>query len=147
MPKHRVDADLFGNRGCRCCTESDISNPRFGSQAASLPAGLCPGRFAEISTTQPATRNRHNISGNRFISLNARGTQLDVVYGEDPEVFRPERWLTTDEERLKAMHQTVESVFGYGCTKGLGMLMALVEFNKMIFEVGFGDSTFESLSS
>ena len=84
--------------------------------------------------------NGYRIPGGTFIGLNAWGTQLDVVYGEDAEVFRPERWLTADKERLMAMHQTVELVFGYGSTKCLGMPMAIMELNKMIFEVGFADS-------
>ena len=85
----------------------------------------------------------YRIPGGTYIGLNAWGTQLDVVYGEDPDVFRPERWLTTDRERLKLMHQTVELVFGHGSTKCLGMSVAMMELNKMIFEVGFADSPYE----
>lgn len=85
--------------------------------------------------------NGHRIPGGTFIGLNAWGTQLDVVFGDDPEVFRPERWLTTDQNQLKAMHQTLELVFGHGSTKCLGMPMAMMELNKMIFEVGFFEPT------
>ena len=87
--------------------------------------------------------NGYRVPGGTFIGLNAWGTQLDAVYGEDPDVFRPERWLTTDKERLMAMQQTVELVFGYGSTKCLGMPMAIMELNKMIFEVGVKDSRSE----
>ena len=79
----------------------------------------------------------YRIPGGTFIGLNAWGTQLDAVYGDDPEAFRPERWLTMDQERTKAMHQTLELVFGHGSTKCLGMSMAMMELNKMIFEVCF----------
>lgn len=75
------------------------------------------------------------IPGGTFIGLNAWGTQLDTVYGDDPEIFRPERWLTTNEERMKAMRQTLELVFGHGSTKCLGMPLAIMELNKIIFEV------------
>ena len=78
----------------------------------------------------------HRIPGGTFIGLKAWGTQLDRVYGDDPEEFRPERWVTMDKERLKATHQTLELVFGHGSTKCLGMTMAVMDLNKMIFEVG-----------
>ena len=78
MPKEHVDAELVGDRDCCYRKESDMSNPRFESQAASLPVGLCPRMFAQFSTTQPAARTNG---------------LLDVVCGDDPEVFRPERWL------------------------------------------------------
>lgn len=55
----------------------------------------------------------HRIPGGTFIGLKAWGTQLDKVFGDDPEVFRPERWLIGDMERLKAMYQTHELIFGY----------------------------------
>lgn len=79
--------------------------------------------------------NGYRIPGGTFIGLNAWGTQLNEVYGDDPEVFRPERWLTSNTEQLKEMHQTVELIFGHGSTKCLGMPMALMELYKMVFEV------------
>ena len=35
----------------------------------------------------------YKIPGGTLIGLNAWGTQLDSVYGEDPDAFRPERWF------------------------------------------------------
>lgn len=72
--------------------------------------------------------NGYGTQGGTFIGLSVSAIQLDRVYGEDLEVFRPERWLTADKERLKPMHQTVESVFGHGSTKCLGMPMTVMEF-------------------
>lgn len=77
----------------------------------------------------------HCIPGGTYIGLNAWGTQLDEAYGDDPETFRPERWLIDDEERLKAMHRTHELIFGYGSTKCLGVSIAMMELYKMIFEL------------
>ena len=79
--------------------------------------------------------NGHRIPGGTFIGLNTWGTQLDDVFGDDPEAFRPERWLTNSEDHLKAMHHTHELIFGYGSTKCLGMPMAMMELHKVIFEV------------
>ena len=77
----------------------------------------------------------HRIPGGTFIGLNAWGTQLDEVFGDDPEIFRPERWLIDDQTRRKAMLRTHELIFGYGSTKCLGMPMAMMELHKMTFEV------------
>ena len=82
--------------------------------------------------------NGHRIPGGTFIGLNVWGSQLDKVYGKDPEVFRPDRWLIKDEGRLHAMHETLELIFGHGSTKCLGMSMAMMELNKVIFEVSVG---------
>lgn len=75
------------------------------------------------------------VPGGTFIGLNLWGCQLDGVFGDDPEAYRPERWLTSDTARLKAMCQTHELIFGHGSTKCLGMPIAMMEMYKMIFEV------------
>ena len=77
----------------------------------------------------------HRIPAGTFIGLNSWGTQLDEVFGGDPEAFRPERWLTQDQEQLRAMYDTHHLIFGHGSTKCLGMPIAMMELNKMIFEV------------
>ena len=79
--------------------------------------------------------NGHRIPGGTFIGLNVWGTQLNDVFGDDPGVYEPERWLIDDQERLKAMYETHDLIFGYGSTKCLGKPIAMMELNKIIFEV------------
>lgn len=81
------------------------------------------------------TMKGQRIPGGTFIGFNAWGTQLNEIYGADPDVFRPERWLTSNETRLKEMLHTHGLIFGHGSTKCLGMAMAMMELHKMIFEV------------
>lgn len=57
------------------------------------------------------------------------------VFGEDAEVFRPERWLEATGDRLSRMQQTLDLVFGYGKYGCLGKPVALLEINKFIAEV------------
>ncbi|KAK0641470.1 cytochrome P450 [Cercophora newfieldiana] len=57
------------------------------------------------------------------------------VFGEDADVFRPERWLEAEEGRLKAMKETVDLVFGYGKYQCLGKQMAYMEINKLLVEL------------
>ena len=80
--------------------------------------------------------NGYFVPGGTFVGINAWSTQLNKgVFGDDADNFRPERWLEADTERLKAMNQTLELVFGFGATKCLGMQMAMMEIRKVIFEV------------
>ncbi|PKS11126.1 hypothetical protein jhhlp_002887 [Lomentospora prolificans] len=58
------------------------------------------------------------------------------TFGEDAEIFRPERWLDeTDPERLAKMANTVDLVFHYGKYQCIGRPVALMEFNKIFVEV------------
>ncbi|KAH6672247.1 putative benzoate 4-monooxygenase cytochrome P450 [Halenospora varia] len=75
------------------------------------------------------------IPGGTFIGLNAWGVQLDPVFGEDADVYRPERWLDNDEGRLKEMARTMELVFGGGDTRCLGVPIAGMVLNKIFVEL------------
>ncbi|KAI0844636.1 cytochrome P450 oxidoreductase [Daldinia vernicosa] len=71
-----------------------------------------------------------------FVGLNMWGVQLNkAVYGDNAEIYYPERWLIDDVDRLHAMHQTHSLVFGHGSTKCLGMSVAMMEITKVIFEL------------
>lgn len=79
--------------------------------------------------------NGKNIPGGTFIGLNAWGLQLNSVFGDDAEVFRPERWLIDDTDRLKEMGRVHELIFGYGTTRCLGIPIAMMNLNKIFVEV------------
>jgi cytochrome P450 len=61
--------------------------------------------------------------------------QSEQVFGKDAKMFRPERWLTTDEEMLASMKKVNDLIFGHGRWKCLGQTVAKMELNKIIFEV------------
>ncbi|MCJ1433379.1 hypothetical protein MMC27_002739 [Xylographa pallens] len=77
----------------------------------------------------------YRVPGGTYIGFNTWNTQLNSVFGADYEVYKPERWLVDDDERLKAMRRTLELVFGHGPTKCLGMPLAMMEAYKVIFEL------------
>jgi cytochrome P450 len=54
---------------------------------------------------------------------------------EDADMFRPERWLVNDTEKLARMSKTVDLVFGYGKYQCLGRPVALLELSKVFVEV------------
>ncbi|KAF2008622.1 cytochrome P450 [Aaosphaeria arxii CBS 175.79] len=57
------------------------------------------------------------------------------IFGDDAEVFRPERWLESDPERVLEMTSTVDLVFHYGKYQCLGKSVAMMEFNKIFVEL------------
>lgn len=79
--------------------------------------------------------NGHHVPGGVNIGLNMRGVLLSEVFGPDPDIFRPERWLDQDLENLKKMEKVHELVFGYGFTRCLGIAIATMNLNKVFVEV------------
>ncbi|KAK9425291.1 putative Cytochrome P450 [Seiridium unicorne] len=57
------------------------------------------------------------------------------VWGTDADVFRPERWLEAKEDQLKIMNGVVDLAFGYGKYSCLGKPIAMMELNKVFFEL------------
>ncbi|KAI0120747.1 cytochrome P450 [Hypoxylon sp. NC0597] len=57
------------------------------------------------------------------------------IFGQDADLFRPERWLEADDARLAQMKSTVDLVFHYGKYQCLGKTVALMEFNKLFVEL------------
>ncbi|KAI9796318.1 MAG: hypothetical protein M1833_006403 [Piccolia ochrophora] len=58
------------------------------------------------------------------------------VFGEDADLFRPERWTeTTDPEQLHRMERIQEFAFGHGKWQCLGKTIALIEMTKCIAEL------------
>jgi cytochrome P450 len=79
------------------------------------------------------------IPGNTEVAYSAWGVQRHTgTYGEDVDMFRPERWLEATGETLQKMERSQELIFGsgrYGC---LGKSVAFVELNKVYVQVSWG---------
>lgn len=74
------------------------------------------------------------------IAHNAWGAmRVAAIFGDDVEMFRPERWLARDggadeQARLARMNDTVGLCFGYGRYGCLGRGVAIMEINKVLVE-------------
>ena len=124
-----------------------VSYPIRNSEAKTLPylqACINEGlrRYPPLSQLRERTVPEegdfiqgYRIPGGTFIGINTWGCQQNHVFGDDPELFRPERWLIDDHKRLDAMLRVQELVFGHGSTKCLGIQIAQMELNKIFFEV------------
>ncbi|OCL05274.1 cytochrome P450 [Glonium stellatum] len=79
------------------------------------------------------------VPGGTSIGWNSWGLmRLGDVFGQDVEVFRPERWLPgggQSSEQIEQMNEVVGLVFGYGRFGCLGKPVAMIELNKTIAEL------------
>lgn len=76
------------------------------------------------------------IPGGTSIGYDAFGIFRDKeIFGEDADVFRPERWLKDSAEKIKELEQTLDLVFSFGKYQCLGRNVALMELNKVFVEV------------
>jgi cytochrome P450 len=57
------------------------------------------------------------------------------VYGEDADVFRPERFTDASPEKRAVMMKHSELIFGSGRFKCAGQAVAYLELNKVFVEV------------
>lgn len=125
-----------------------VSSPIRDSEARELPylqavikEGLRimpPAAGAFFKTVPPGG----DVIAGKFIPA---GTQIGSspfgihhskkIFGEDAEMYRPERWLEADGDKLAQMTATVDLVFHYGKYQCLGKTVALMEFNKIFVEV------------
>lgn len=56
-------------------------------------------------------------------------------WGQDAEIFRPERFTEADEDTRLSMERLVELIFGHGRFACAGKPLAFMELNKVYFEV------------
>ena len=56
------------------------------------------------------------------------------VYGDDTDIFRPERWLEADAVQLKLMERNYLA-FGAGSRTCLGKNISLLEMNKLVPQI------------
>ena len=83
------------------------------------------------------TASGYWVPPNVNIGFNTKGLLRNArVFGDDGDVFRPERWLKEEgPDRLARMEKVHELVFGAGITKCLGLKLATLSLNKFFVEV------------
>lgn len=79
----------------------------------------------------------YHIPGGTLIGYSAWSMHRNntSLYGPDACIFRPERWLIEDDDKLAKMTKTNDMVFGYGRWVCLGRNIALIEVHKAMFEL------------
>jgi cytochrome P450 len=100
---------------------------------------IWPGSTIPVPKVVPPEGDTFNgvfIPGGTEIGSDTWGIQRSkAIFGYDADRFRPERWLEESGDTLHKMESTMGLVFGtgkYGC---LGKNIALMELDKIFFEV------------
>lgn len=57
------------------------------------------------------------------------------IFGEDADLFRPDRWIEASQEQKVKFRYTVDTIFGSGRYQCLGRHIAFIELHKVFFEV------------
>lgn len=97
-----------------------------------------PAEGVTVTVPGPGGRD-HFLPGGTVVGINPWVTNRDpVIFGPDPDVFRPERWLLDDTEdvdgaaRLKQMDGVLELNFGGGSRKCIGRNISMIEMQKVL---------------
>ncbi|OCK76659.1 cytochrome P450 [Lepidopterella palustris CBS 459.81] len=75
------------------------------------------------------------VPGHTRIAHNTWAVQRSTIYGDDPDMFRPERWVEADADMKVKMERNLELIFGYGRFGCLGKSIAYIELNKIFVEL------------
>jgi cytochrome P450 len=62
-------------------------------------------------------------------------TRKEAIFGDDVEVFRPERFLECSKEKRNEMDRAIDAAFGGGRWTCAGRTVAEMELHKLTFEV------------
>ncbi|KAK0633950.1 cytochrome P450 [Immersiella caudata] len=124
-----------------------ISSPITQSEALALPylqaiiresIRLYPPTLVAYRTVPKGgdTIHGHFLPEGTQVGQNTWGMMRSKeTFGEDADVFRPERWIGVDKGRWVVMNETVNLAFGYGKFGCLGKPLAMMEMNKVYVEL------------
>ncbi|KAI9892091.1 MAG: hypothetical protein M1814_001797 [Vezdaea aestivalis] len=100
---------------------------------------MCPPVTGPMGKEVPAGGD---IIDGRFVPAGVRvGVSIYLigrdkeVFGDDADLYRPERWIDNSPEQIQLMERQNELIFGYGKFGCLGKGIAFVEFNKIFVEL------------
>lgn len=94
------------------------------------------GAFPKIVPPQGETVQGTFLPGGTVIAMNIPSLlRSKDIFGADPEIFRPERWLEVPREDRLDMEREVEMMFGSGRWMCAGKPIAFMELFKTFFEV------------
>jgi cytochrome P450 len=94
------------------------------------------GHFKSVPVGGDTLPNGVFLPGGTAIAPNYIAlTRRTDVYGIDADLFRPERFLEAEPAARQEMERTIDLNFGLGRWQCAGRNIALIEMNKVVFEV------------
>ncbi|KAI1497270.1 pisatin demethylase [Biscogniauxia marginata] len=128
--------------------EGRVSSPIQHEEAKRLPylqavvyEGLrmrpaAPGLYPKTVPPKGDVIHGHFIPEGTAIGMNTSSLmQSTALFGPDANIFRPERFMESDEPARSEMERLVELAFGYGKFGCAGKPVAFMELNKVYFEL------------
>ncbi|KAL2289426.1 hypothetical protein FJTKL_01716 [Diaporthe vaccinii] len=132
----------------KAVASGDISSPITVAQAKRLPyltAVIYEGirlrpagtlGHPKVVPPQGETIEGLFVPGNTAVYVNWIAMLLRKdIFGDDAEIFRPERYLECSNEKKVELERTVEMAFGAGRYQCSGKIIALAEIYKVVFEL------------
>ncbi|KAF9773462.1 hypothetical protein IL306_008703 [Fusarium sp. DS 682] len=129
-------------------SEGRASNPITDIEARQLPylqaiiyegiriRPVTTGMFFKDVPAGGETMHGKYIPAGTSIGINASSLlRSEALFGPDPQIFRPERYLDVDKDTSAKMKRDVEIMFGYGRWMCAGKPIAFMELKKVIFEL------------
>ncbi|KAI3396147.1 hypothetical protein diail_410 [Diaporthe ilicicola] len=128
--------------------EDDLSSPITADEAQKLPylaavihegLRLRPAGtlgHPKVVPPQGDTIEGYHVPRKTAVYVNwvSMGLRKDV-FGDDSEIFRPERYFECSEKKKAEMQRTSEMAFGVGRYRCSGKVIALAEIYKVVFEL------------
>jgi cytochrome P450 len=101
------------------------------------------GHYRQAPRTGDVLKGGVRIPSGTGIGINHAAMMRNTdVFGLDVDVFRPERFLDCDAATRARREQTVHLAFGAGRWACAGKTIALIELDKIYFEVSFPQALF-----
>jgi cytochrome P450 len=148
LPKFQKLIALFLLRIKEAIEQGRVSSPITLQEALKLPylqaviwEGFrmkTPVTWGHYKVVPPGgdTINGLFIPGGTAIGHNSLAlARRKDIWGDDAAVFRPERWVECSADKKMEMDRAVEIVFGGGRWMCAGKSVAIMELNKVFFEV------------
>lgn len=138
--------------------EGRVSSPIQQSESKELPylqavikegLRINPPFLGQVTKQVPAGGDTYNgmyLPAGTCIGHNVYSLCRQPLFGDDVDIFRPERWLEAEPETKREMEKNLELVFGYGRWGCLGKSVAYLEMDKVYFEVCSSQNTTKKCS-
>ena len=96
------------------------------------------GLAAKVSSKDEVICGK-TVPAGTYVAWSIFGAMRDKsVFGDDADIFNPERWIGRDEKKLREMESAQGLVFNSGTRwECLGKRLAYLELGKILFEVRF----------
>ena len=130
-----IDEQVFGEEVVSCAKARNMPYLQACIREGLRMVPPVVGHLDKLAPPEGVMVNGLFIPGNTNVAVNyPMMMRRKEIFGQDAELFRPERWIEAGEEKYNKMDRTVDLVFGTGRFTCLGKNIAKVELDKVFVE-------------